>query len=70
MRDQLGQRIEALRVVLRQREDTVAACETALRDARMNRDRVAGGIIELEYALEQAAPTDDDKIKGKIPPAQ
>lgn len=71
MKEQLEQRIELLGEVLRKRNETVTECEVALHDAKMNRDRVAGGIIELEYALEQAAlPADDnEKVKGKIPAA-
>ena len=78
MREQLEQRIAALKETLRAREKTVADAEAAVVNARMNRDRVAGGIIELEYALEQAGPINpgggepaepikDDTIKGQIP---
>ena len=72
MKKQLEQRIADLKVTLQQRNDTIAACVTALRDANTNRDRVAGGIVELEYALEQAASDApaDDKIKGQIPTAK
>ncbi len=69
MREQIGKRIAALKETLRLREKTVLDCQDAVVDARMNRDRVAGGIIELEYALEQAEPIKDDTIKGQIPAA-
>ncbi len=67
MREQIEKRIAALKVTLALREDAVV-------DARKNRDRVAGGIVELEYALEQAEPIaeqelKDDTIKGQIPAA-
>lgn len=69
MKEQLERRIASLKVTLRQRNDTIAECVNALRDANTNRDRVAGGIVELEYALEQAASDapEDDQGKGKIP---
>ena len=69
MMEQIEKRIAALRVTLQQRITTVAECERALELARYNRDRVDGGITELEYALEHAEPIKDDTIKGQIPAA-
>ena len=68
-RKQLDDRIEALRAVLVERNETILACQRALVDARMNRDRVAGGIVELEYAIEQAAgPAQPEPAgDGKVP---
>ena len=61
MKQQVEARLEVLRDVLKQRNDTMAQCETALENARMNRDRVLGAISELEFLIaEESSDTPED----------
>ena len=60
MKQQVEARLEVLRNVLKQRNDTVAQCKSSLWDARMNRDRVNGAIAELEFLL-----TEDTDVEEK-----